>query len=89
MILGAILETTLKNATDGGDCDEFNDTGCIQEWIADNFCDPQLNTEFCNFDGGDCEGRECIEEWAGDGFCDLENNLEDCNFDDGDCWLLQ
>ena len=32
-------------------------TDCsIPQWIGDGYCDDMINTELCNYDGGDCCG---------------------------------
>ena len=32
-------------------------TDCaIPQWIGDGYCDDVINTELCNYDGGDCCG---------------------------------
>jgi len=44
--------------------------GCVSGWRGDGFCDSACNVEECNFDGGDCEGREGVnsgfdsESWS-------------------------
>ena len=36
---------------------DFQKTDCtIPQWIGDGYCDDDINTEICNFDGGDCCG---------------------------------
>ena len=35
----------------------FLKTDCtIPQWIGDGYCDDVINTELCNYDGGDCCG---------------------------------
>ena len=70
------------------ECDEYNESGCIQKWFGDEFCDFENNFERCSFDGGDCEEFNesgCIQAWIKDGLCDPELNNELCDFDGGDC----
>ena len=30
------------------------DTGCMIFALGDGYCDPECNTDYCNFDNGDC-----------------------------------
>ena len=40
---------------------DFQKTDCtIPQWIGDGYCDDDINTEICNFDGGDCCGS-CVD----------------------------
>ena len=45
----------------------FLKTDCtIPQWVGDGYCDDVINTELCNYDGGDCCGSSidttyCIE----------------------------
>lgn len=32
--------------------------GCSSNWIGDRYCDPSCNVAECDFDGGDCIGRD-------------------------------
>ena len=36
---------------------DFQKTDCtIPQWVGDGYCDDVINTELCNYDGGDCCG---------------------------------
>jgi len=43
-------------------------SSCINEWIADAYCDDQNNNYECQFDGGDCCQENPAEGW--DNYCD-------------------
>ena len=54
------------------------------------YCDIELNTTECDFDGFDCFDldEDCDAddlERIGDGRCDLIFNTPKCHFDGGDC----
>jgi len=83
---------TEECSIDGGDCDTCLDqTGTEPGHIGDGYCDVNLNTTACNWDGGDCLGASaaCIVEdkdLLGDGVCNGgEYNVEACDWDSGDC----
>ncbi|PFH34846.1 notch (dsl) domain-containing protein [Besnoitia besnoiti] len=61
---------------------------CLEDWIADGWCDSECNIAECGYDGPDCQGwcgGECRPGWPGDGQCDLECYKEECDWDGGDC----
>merc|ERR1719328_218840 len=43
-------------------------SSCINEWIADAYCDDQNNNYECQFDGGDCCQENPEEGW--DNYCE-------------------
>ena len=69
------------------------DSPCQDSFVyGDGFCDAELNTLACNYDGGDCkqeDEKECSEgcpaSLLGNGFCDTQCNTSDCLFDGSDC----
>ncbi|MBT6433587.1 MAG: hypothetical protein HOK28_10870 [Deltaproteobacteria bacterium] len=42
-----------------GDSYDYPDSGCIDNWVADGWCDPENNNEECGWDGGDCCSSTC------------------------------
>ncbi len=67
------------------DCEPQNGCG-VPEWVSDGWCDPENNSENCDWDGGDCcestcesteypcgvEGYDCLDPEA------CENNPANC-----------
>ena len=58
-------------------------TDCaIPQWIGDGYCDDVINTELCNYDGGDCCGSYintvyCSEcECCDAGGCNATNSID-------------
>ena len=77
-------------------------TDCsIPQWIGDGYCDDMINTELCNYDGGDCcgscvlnnqctvcaclGGADIMNPLIGNGVCNDQFNNADCYYDGGDC----
>lgn len=57
-------ETTTTSPLDGGGSDAQNVSYCIRpQWVGDGECDQVCNTEWCEFDGGDCEGEYFFACW--------------------------
>uniref|UniRef100_A0A8C6Y653 N-acetylglucosamine-1-phosphate transferase subunits alpha and beta n=1 Tax=Naja naja TaxID=35670 RepID=A0A8C6Y653_NAJNA len=73
--------------------------GCPGSWIKDGYCDKACNNSACDWDGGDCIGKEkhllmpgllyfnskAANSWLADKFCDQACNVPSCGFDAGDC----
>ena len=62
LVEGKNSTTTEAPSTTSGpiDYDPQNISYCIRpQWVGDNECDPVCNTPWCNFDDGDCEGKQC------------------------------
>ena len=56
-ILDGKNETTTTSPLEGGSEAAQNVSYCIRpQWVGDGECDQVCNTEWCEFDGGDCEG---------------------------------
>ena len=47
-----------------GNDDPWGEGGssCLDDWIADGWCDPSNNSELCEWDGGDCCPSTCSED---------------------------
>ena len=80
---------------DGGDCNQcLEETGVNPIHLGDGYCDQELNTTTCGWDGFDCldtsdPRTQCqVEDKTklGDGNCDGGvYNSEECQWDQGDC----
>ena len=88
-------DTTTQSPLDQSE--NQNVSYCIRpQWVGDGECDQVCNTEWCEYDGGDCEGVDPVnitmpncpaEFWVNNGKCDDEVNIPECDYDGGDCCL--
>ncbi|CAM9634631.1 unnamed protein product, partial [Ectocarpus sp. 12 AP-2014] len=54
--------------------------------IGDGYCDDDLNTPECGYDGGDCCSCTCQSRWDDDNSCSSEYNSFDCKDPSASCF---
>lgn len=91
LTIGERLNTTKKDAEDGGDCKGQCNPGCAAPMVGDGLCQAACNVTQCGYDDDDCIPTEdecaagCPRSWQGDGICDAACRNADCGDDHGDC----